>query len=93
MTDNIEAIRGLADSQPEFISAVPYDDRPRLPREHARIRSDDQSARLMTCNNSLNSPGVFFSQCRRYGYDIEEMSKAEDYVVVEDHEHATAHRG
>lgn len=39
---------------------------------------------LVTCNNSLNSPGVWYSQCRTYGYDIHELSKVEDYVVVED---------
>jgi hypothetical protein len=39
---------------------------------------------LITCNNSLNSPSVFYSQCRTYGYDIEELSQAEDLVVVED---------
>lgn len=39
---------------------------------------------LITCNNSLNSPEVFFSQCRGYGYNIFEMSKVEDLVVVED---------
>ena len=39
---------------------------------------------LITCNNSLNSPGVLFSQSRTYGYNILEMSKAEDFVVVED---------
>jgi hypothetical protein len=39
---------------------------------------------LITCNNSLNTPGVLYSQCRMYGYNIEEMSKVEDFVVVED---------
>jgi hypothetical protein len=41
-------------------------------------------AALITCNNSLNSPASFYSQCRSYGYNIYEMSKAEDLVVVED---------
>ena len=45
---------------------------------------------LVTCNNSLNSPGVLYSQCRTYGYNIFEMSKAEDYVVVEDMADAAA---
>jgi hypothetical protein len=39
---------------------------------------------LITCNNSLNSPQVLFSQSRAYGYNIFEMSKIEDLVVVED---------
>ena len=38
----------------------------------------------ITCNNSLNSPEAFFSQCRTYGYNIHAMSAAEDLVVVED---------
>lgn len=42
---------------------------------------------LMTCNNSLNAPGVFFSQCRTYAYNIHELSKTEDFVVVEDMGH------
>jgi hypothetical protein len=39
---------------------------------------------LITCNNSLNSPDAFYSQCRTYAYNIDEMSKTEDFVVVED---------
>ncbi|MEO7298825.1 MAG: hypothetical protein ABI042_09645, partial [Verrucomicrobiota bacterium] len=39
---------------------------------------------LITCNNSLNSPSVFFSQNQDYGYNIYEMTKVEDFVVVED---------
>jgi hypothetical protein len=39
---------------------------------------------LVTANNSLNSPEVLYSQCRSYGYNIYEMSQAEDFVVVED---------
>lgn len=42
---------------------------------------------LITCNNSLNSPEVLFEQCRSYAYNIHELSKAEDYVVVEDMGH------
>jgi hypothetical protein len=39
---------------------------------------------LMTCNNSLNAPEAFYSQCRGYAYNIHQMSQAEDLVVVED---------
>lgn len=39
---------------------------------------------LVTANNSLNSASVLYSQCRGYGYNIYEMSRAEDFVVVED---------
>lgn len=41
-------------------------------------------AALITANNSLNSPDAFFVQCRSFGYNISEMSKTEDFVVVED---------
>ena len=50
-------------------------------RTYARTIKSDA---LVTCNNSLNSPGAFFSQCRGFGYNIYEMSKVEDLVVVED---------
>ena len=50
-------------------------------REHARTI---KPGALVTCNNSLNSPEAFFSQCRTYGYNIHEMSRVEDLVVVED---------
>ncbi|MGZ5543443.1 MAG: hypothetical protein ACXWIU_02110 [Limisphaerales bacterium] len=39
---------------------------------------------IITCNNSLNAPTVFFAQSRNYAYNIHEMSKVEDLVVVED---------
>jgi hypothetical protein len=39
---------------------------------------------LITCNNSLNSPDVLFSQNRADGYNINELSRTEDFVVVED---------
>lgn len=39
---------------------------------------------LITANNSLNAPEVIFSQCHTYGYNIKEMSKAQDFVVIED---------
>jgi len=39
---------------------------------------------LITCNGSLNSSDVLFAQCRSMGYNLFEMSKAEDFVVVED---------
>jgi hypothetical protein len=39
---------------------------------------------LVTCNNSLNAPDRLFAQTRVHGYNIFEMSKVEDLVVVED---------
>lgn len=46
-------------------------------------RSIDANA-LITCNNSLNTPEMFFKQCKMFGYNIFEMSQVEDLVVVED---------
>jgi hypothetical protein len=39
---------------------------------------------LITANNSLNAPSVFYTQSVNYGYNIFEMSKAEDFIVLED---------
>jgi hypothetical protein len=39
---------------------------------------------LITCNNSLNSPDRLYGQSRVHGYNIHEMSRAEDFVLVED---------
>jgi hypothetical protein len=39
---------------------------------------------LITCNNSLNSPDALFSQCRSMGYNIHALSRAEDFITVED---------
>ncbi len=39
---------------------------------------------LITCNNSLNTSDVLFSQIRADGYNINEMSRTEDFVLVED---------
>jgi hypothetical protein len=39
---------------------------------------------FITCNNSLNSPDAFFAQCRHFAYDIEELSRTEDWITVED---------
>jgi hypothetical protein len=50
-------------------------------RTYARTIKRDA---LVTCNNSLNSPDVFYAQCRSHGYNIYEMSKAEDFILVED---------
>jgi hypothetical protein len=52
--------------------------------EMRRYARDVKHGALLTANNSLNSPQVLYSQCRTHGYDIFEMSKAEDFVVVED---------
>ena len=83
-TDDIDAIRGLAVSQPDYFAQF----RATIARDFlANMRKYARTINpraLITCNNALNSPGVFFSQCRTYGYNIYEMSKAEDLVVVED---------
>jgi hypothetical protein len=50
-------------------------------RRYARSIKPDA---FITCNNSLNSPDRLYAQTRMHGYNIFEMSKAEDLVVVED---------
>jgi hypothetical protein len=80
----VKSLRELADRHPaaflrfrctiarDFLSAM---------RDYAR--SLNRKA-LITANNSLNSADVLYSQCRSYGYNIHELSQAEDFVVVED---------
>jgi hypothetical protein len=80
----VEAIRKLADAHPKeflrFRSNIASGFLARM-REFARTIHPDA---LITCNNSLNSPGVLYSQCRTYGYNIHAMSQVEDFIVVED---------
>jgi len=52
--------------------------------EMRRFARTVRPAALVTCNNSLNSPDRLFSQCRKHGYNIEELARVEDLVVVED---------
>jgi hypothetical protein len=80
----VKTLRQLADKHPaafmrfrctiarDFLSVM---------RDYARSL---KSSALVTANNSLNSADVLFSQCRTYGYNIYELSQAEDFVVVED---------
>ena len=81
---SLESLRKLAVSQPKdfmrFRSTIAANFMAEI-SGYARTLKKDA---LVTCNNSLNSPDVFFSQCRTYGYNIFEMSKVEDLVVVED---------
>ena len=41
----------------------------------------ERSSRATTVSTR---PSVLYSQCRMYGYNIDELSKVEDFVVVED---------
>jgi hypothetical protein len=84
---SLEGIRRLADERKgDFLRFRSTIARDFLADMRAFARSLNREA-LVTCNNSLNSPGVFYSQCRDYGYNIWEMSQTEDYVVVEDMSH------
>ena len=83
-TDGGTDLRQLAVShRREFLKFRSITARDFLAEMRAYARSIKGDA-LVTCNNSLNTPGVFFSQNRTYGYDIHEMSKVEDWVTVED---------
>ncbi len=82
--DRLEELRALADSHPrEFQTCRAETARDFLTEIRNYARSINPRT-LITCNNSLNSPDVLYSQCRTYGYNIFEMSKVEDFVVVED---------
>jgi len=82
--DWVQVVRRLAGERPKdfmrFRCTIAADF---LGEMRAYARTIKPSA-LVTCNNSLNSPEAFFSQCRTYGYNIHELSRVEDLVVVED---------
>ncbi len=84
LPDGVEAVRKLADSRSEdflrFRGTIARD----FMKEMRAFARNIHPRAVITCNNSLNSPDVFYSQCRMYGYNIDEMSKTEDLVVVED---------
>lgn len=80
----LDAVRTLATERPkDFLRYRATIGRDFLADMRRYARSIHPKA-LITCNNSLNSPEVFFSQSRGLGYNIFELSKAEDFVVVED---------
>jgi hypothetical protein len=83
-THSFESLRQWAVGHPaeflEFRSTIGADF---LADMRAYARSLNPLA-LMTCNNSLNSPDVLFSQCRADGYNINAMSQAEDFLTIED---------
>jgi len=83
-TNSLEAVRGLAASLPKefmrFRCTIAANFMAEI-KSYARTLKQDA---LITCNNSLNSPEAFYSQNRTYGYNIFEMSRVEDLVVVED---------
>lgn len=83
-TNQIPFLRRIATSRTnEFLRFRSTTARDFLAEMRRYARTINRSA-LITCNNSLNTPDVFFSQCRAYGYSIHEMSQTEDLVVVED---------
>jgi hypothetical protein len=83
-TGSLETLRQYAVSHPrefmEFRCGIASDF---LREMRAHARSIKRGA-LITCNNSLNSPDALFSQCRHFAYDIDELSKTEDWITVED---------
>jgi hypothetical protein len=83
-SSDIESLRKLTEVHPrqflKFRSTIGGDFLRHM-RSYARCLDPEA---LITCNNSLNSPDRFFSQCRDYGYNIHELSQSEDFVVVED---------
>lgn len=80
----LEAMRQFANAHPKeflrFRSTIARDFLAGIRQFAGAIK---QNA-FITCNNSLNSPDRLYAQCRVHGYNIAEMSKVEDWVVVED---------
>jgi hypothetical protein len=82
--DATTALRQFAVAHPqEFLRFRSTTGRDFLEQMRRYARTIDRNA-LITCNNSLNSPDRMYAQCRMHGYNISEMSNAEDLVVVED---------
>ncbi len=83
-TNVVNFIRQIAVNQPKDFMRFRCTTARDFMGEMRRFARSIQRDALVTCNNSLNAPAAFFSQCRDYGYNISEMSKTEDLVVVED---------
>jgi hypothetical protein len=79
-----EAIRELADAHPKQFRRFRTTIAREFLTELRRFARTVNPNALVTCNNSLNAPDRLFAQCRTHAYNIHEMSKAEDFVVVED---------
>jgi len=71
-TETTEFLRFRATIARDFLGHI---------REYARTLNPRA---LITANNSTNQPTVLYSQCRSYGYSPFEMSRTEDFVVLED---------
>jgi hypothetical protein len=82
--DRTAALRQLAAAHPsEFLRFRSTIARDFLQHIRNFARSINPNV-LITCNNSLNSPDHLYRQSRVHGYNIWELSKVEDLVVVED---------
>jgi hypothetical protein len=83
-TDATPALRQLAVSRPKDFMRFRCTIAPDFLAEIRAYARTIKSGALITCNNSLNSAEVLFSQCQTYGYNIHAMSRVEDLVVIED---------
>ena len=81
---SLEAVRRAAEAQPRDFKRFRATVAPGFLAEMRAFAKSLKSDALVTCNNSLNTPEALFSQIRTYGYDISQLSRAEDYVLVED---------
>ena len=81
---SLEAVRRAAEAQPRDFKRFRATVAPGFLAEMRAFAKSLKSDALVTCNNSLNAPEALFSQIRTYGYDISQLSRAEDYVLVED---------
>jgi hypothetical protein len=81
---SLEAVRRAAEAQPRDFKRFRATVAPGFLAEMRAFARSLKRDALVTCNNSLNAPEALFSQIRTYGYDISRLSRAEDYVLVED---------
>ncbi|MEO6034720.1 MAG: putative glycoside hydrolase, partial [Verrucomicrobiota bacterium] len=82
--NSLDSIRKLAKSQPRDFMRFRCTIAANFLTEMGNYARTLKRDALITANNSLNAPEAFFAQSRTNGYNIFELSKAEDLVVVED---------
>jgi hypothetical protein len=81
---SLEAMRRTAEARPADFRRFRATVAPGFLAEMRTFAKSLKRGALVTCNNSLNSPDALFSQIRTYGINISELSRVEDFVVVED---------
>ena len=81
---SLEAMRWLADNHAAAFARYRCTIARDFLQEMRRYARSIRPRALITANNSLNASDVLYAQCASYAYNLAEMSRGEDFVVVED---------